>query len=240
MGRWKDSRWLCKEELNFLYILTRPALITRQALASVPKILIINRIIFTFRSNILSPGTRLQRASAEVFYVAAIHSMPTPKKPRRACLHCGASCARPSHTYCSNRCQLPYQQEQKISAGGASPRAWRSYLLRTDGHRCTICQFDTWNELPIPLELDHIDGNSGYTVRENLRLLCPNCPAQTDTYKNRNAGNGRHYRRLRCQKQWFSHLSLLPGSNQRPIDYKSIALPAELRRRNFSKYSGPI
>ncbi len=28
--------------------------------------------------------------------------------------------------------------------------------------------------------------------------------------------------------EWF--LSLLPGSNQRPTDYKSVALPAELKR----------
>jgi hypothetical protein len=32
--------------------------------------------------------------------------------------------------------------------------------------------------------------------------------------------------------EWF--LSPLPGSNQRPTDYKSVALPAELKRLTFN------
>lgn len=79
--------------------------------------------------------------------------------------------------------------------------AWRKFLLRTEPHRCAQCALTTWKEQPIPFELDHIDGCSGNNARENLRLLCPNCRAQTATYKNKNAGNGRHYRRLRYQLQ---------------------------------------
>ena len=30
---------------------------------------------------------------------------------------------------------------------------------------------------------------------ENLRLVCPNCHSQTDTYKAKNIGNGRSYRK---------------------------------------------
>ena len=127
--------------------------------------------------------------------------MPTPRKPRNVCAHCGAACARPSYTYCSNRCQLHYQRDQKIASGNASPVAWRKFLLRTEPNRCAKCALNIWNGLPIPLELDHIDGCSDNNTRKNLRLLCPNCHAQTPTYKNKNAGNGRHYRRLRYQLQ---------------------------------------
>jgi hypothetical protein len=35
---------------------------------------------------------------------------------------------------------------------------------------------------------------------DNLRLICPNCHAQTQTYKNKNKGRGRHYRRERYAK----------------------------------------
>ena len=39
---------------------------------------------------------------------------------------------------------------------------------------------------PIPLQLDHIDGNNKDHRLENLRLLCPTCHANTDTYGGRN------------------------------------------------------
>jgi len=52
--------------------------------------------------------------------------------------------------------------------------------------RCEICKNDIWNEKPIPLELDHIDGEHSNNELENIRILCPNCHAQTDTYCSKN------------------------------------------------------
>lgn len=49
----------------------------------------------------------------------------------------------------------------------------------------------------IPLEVEHKDGNSENNSLINLCLLCPNCHAQTPTYKSKNKGNGRHSRRQR-------------------------------------------
>ena len=50
-------------------------------------------------------------------------------------------------------------------------------------HKCSQCNRKTWNNKPIPLELDHIDGNHDNNNLDNLRLLCPNCHAQTPTYR---------------------------------------------------------
>ena len=50
------------------------------------------------------------------------------------------------------------------------------------------------NEKKIVLEVDHIDGLHYNNTVDNLRLICPNCHSQTDTYKNKNNGNGRKYR----------------------------------------------
>ncbi len=56
---------------------------------------------------------------------------------------------------------------------------------------CEECNLTHWNGLPIPLELDHINGRRGDNRLENLQLLCPNCHAQTPTYRGRNIGKGR-------------------------------------------------
>lgn len=45
--------------------------------------------------------------------------------------------------------------------------------------------------------LDHIEGDSTNNRRENLRLVCPNCDSQLPTFKARNRGNGRAWRRQR-------------------------------------------
>lgn len=51
--------------------------------------------------------------------------------------------------------------------------------------KCEICNNTNWNNELIPLELDHIDGNPYNHLLTNLRLICPNCHAQTSTYRNK-------------------------------------------------------
>ena len=53
-------------------------------------------------------------------------------------------------------------------------------------HQCELCDNKEWNNEPIPLVLDHINGVRNDNRRENLRFICPNCDAQTDTYKGKN------------------------------------------------------
>lgn len=55
-------------------------------------------------------------------------------------------------------------------------------------HKCEICGRTEWLGQPIPLELDHIDGDHSNNKLENLRVLCPNCHACSDHYCGRNTG----------------------------------------------------
>lgn len=52
--------------------------------------------------------------------------------------------------------------------------------------KCYNCNNTTWLEQPIALELDHINGNHNDNSLSNLILLCPNCHAQTETYRGKN------------------------------------------------------
>jgi 5-methylcytosine-specific restriction endonuclease McrA len=123
------------------------------------------------------------------------------------CLSCGKENLWKGHSYrnkyCNNECQHDYQHRERIKiwfeTGQIGAHVAKRYLLEKTGC-CAICGITSWNEKEIVFDLDHIDGNSQNNRPENLRLLCPNCHSQTDTYKARNTGNGRHARRQRYAK----------------------------------------
>lgn len=52
-------------------------------------------------------------------------------------------------------------------------------------NECSICGLDSWLEKPLMIELDHIDGNSHNHKIDNLRMLCPNCHSQTQTFRSK-------------------------------------------------------
>lgn len=55
-------------------------------------------------------------------------------------------------------------------------------------NKCALCpQGSEWNGKPLVLALDHENGISNDNRLSNLRLLCPNCHSQTETFAGRNA-----------------------------------------------------
>lgn len=83
-------------------------------------------------------------------------------------------------------------EELLVHGSTAQTNKLRHRLLR-DGifvHKCSVCKRKTWNKKSIPLELSHKDGDNSNNLIDNLELLCPNCHAQTDTYRGKNIGKG--------------------------------------------------
>lgn len=59
---------------------------------------------------------------------------------------------------------------------------------------CEQCKNTKWNDKDIPLELEHCNGDNTDNRIENLKLLCPNCHAQTAFYRGRNKLSKRNER----------------------------------------------
>lgn len=54
-------------------------------------------------------------------------------------------------------------------------------------YRCEKCGLSEWLGQPIALEVHHKDGDRTNNTIENFQLLCPNCHAQTDSYRGKNS-----------------------------------------------------
>jgi hypothetical protein len=102
--------------------------------------------------------------------------------------------------YCSNKCQQHYQTtaiKNQIRNGSYPKVPTRpliySMLCEDYGNKCSLCGIDgnNWNNKPIRLWVDHIDGYANNNSYSNFRLICPNCDSQLDTCRAKNKGKGR-------------------------------------------------
>jgi len=67
--------------------------------------------------------------------------------------------------------------------------------------KCSKCGLGTiWQEEPISLQLEHIDGDHYNNELNNLTILCPNCHSQTKTWCGRNS-NKSILKCVDCDKQ---------------------------------------
>lgn len=132
----------------------------------------------------------------------------------KECLFCGDEFKPLRNSlgkYCSNKCQQDFEKKQYIEEIEESqngnprgqknlPKFLKSYLKDKLGSKCSICGTENWMGKEVPLVLDHIDDNSGNDMLDNLRLVCGNCDMQLPTYKSKNKGSGRHWRRKRYKE----------------------------------------
>jgi hypothetical protein len=86
-----------------------------------------------------------------------------------------------------NRPIVPARPLTELLKAGTSVQSYklkqRLFAERLKERRCESCETEEWLGQPVPLELDHINGDVTDNRVENLRILCPNCHALTKTYR---------------------------------------------------------
>ena len=72
------------------------------------------------------------------------------------------------------------------------------YLKLNIEYKCSLCGISEWQDKPLTLRLDHINGNKTDNRLENLRWICPNCDSQLDTYCNNGSIKNKHSYCIDC------------------------------------------
>lgn len=136
------------------------------------------------------------------------------------CKNCGEEII-PSHRnqiFCCHSCFFLYKRkktykeylnnQENYCNKLVSLRFVKPHILKEQNHKCAICDISNeWNGQGLIFVLDHIDGDAKNNLRDNLRLICPNCDSQLDTFKSKNKNSSRKERYLLNYKNYPDYIN---------------------------------
>jgi len=88
-------------------------------------------------------------------------------------------------------------------------------------YKCSVCGIRSWNGKPIRLHLDHINGDNLDAREENLRIICPNCDSQTDTFC-------RGKKKKKIETPWWTMKDVINGQTNCQKDFTAFVDKASL------------
>ena len=103
---------------------------------------------------------------------------------------CGASWSKGKTRFSDSRInnqacfiELPWEKAFCVGSSVRNETLMKRLVLSgKTKYECYKCGIKSWNGKPIRLHLDHINGINTDNREENLRIVCPNCDSQSETY----------------------------------------------------------